>query len=303
MDSISDVMNKILNNRHLINKNCEDLIKSSLKNSEVQTFLRKNKDKITPEMIAASLTNLYVYVQQIEEKDDKIVHDYVPRLFINGRVIDITYVPTPKKEKETQKRKIAQKIELIDLPEKLRDVELAEVDQTPGRKTALLEIAKFLRSFKKDSHTRGLYLEGDFGVGKTYLLAGLANSVANEGYQVSFLHVPSFIASLSNHFSDNSLGKEVDRLAKVPVLIFDDIGAETLSAWARDDVLGVILQKRMDNVLPTFFSSNMDMNDLEEHFAETKNNLDEVKAKRLMERVRFLSKEVFVEGTNRRFQN
>ncbi|MDK7066857.1 primosomal protein DnaI, partial [Lactobacillus crispatus] len=48
------------------------------------------------------------------------------------------------------------------------------------------------------------------------------------------------------------------------------------------------------------FSSNMTMDDLAEHFAETRNNVDEVKARRLMERVRFLSKEVFVGGKNRR---
>ena len=42
------------------------------------------------------------------------------------------------------------------------------------------------------------------------------------------------------------------------------------------------------------------MDDLMEHFAEIRNNVDEVKAKRLMERVRFLSKEVFVGGKNRR---
>ncbi len=83
-------------------------------------------------------------------------------------------------------------------------------------------------------------------------------------------------------------------------MIFDDIGAETLSEWSRDDVLGVILQKRMDNVLPTFFSSNITMDGLNEHFAETRNSVDEVKARRLMERVRFLSKEVFVGGKNRR---
>ena len=83
-------------------------------------------------------------------------------------------------------------------------------------------------------------------------------------------------------------------------MIFDDIGAETLSEWSRDDVLGVILQKRMDNVLPTFFSSNMTMDGLNEHFAKTRNSVDEVKARRLMERVRFLSKEVFVGGKNRR---
>ena len=303
MESISEVMGKILKERNLSTASSNELAKSALKNPKVKNFLTEHKDEITKEMIAASLTNLYIYVEQLEGRDDKIISDYQPQLFINGRVIDITYVPTSEKENALKKKQAAKKIELIDLPAKLRNVELSTAEQTPERKMALLEIASFLKSFAKDPHTRGLYLEGDFGVGKTYLLAGLANSVAKQGYQVSFLHVPSFIAGLSNHFSDNSLGKEVDRLASVPVLIFDDIGAETLSEWSRDDILGVILQKRMDNVLPTFFSSNMDMKQLEEHFAETRNNLDEVKAKRLMERVRFLSKEVVVGGQNRRHQN
>ena len=158
----------------------------------------------------------------------------------------------------------------------------------------------FFFFFKKNKHIKGLYLTGDFGVGKTYILAGLSNAIARQGSRVVFLHVPSFIASLGSHFQDNSLSDEIDRIASAPVLVFDDIGAETLSEWSRDDVLGVILQKRMDNVLPTFFSSNMTMDDLAEHFAETRNNVDEVKARRLMERVRFLSKEVFVGGKNRR---
>ena len=299
MESISEVISKILKERK-VQGNSVELAKSSLQNPKVKKYLTTHQAEISKDMIAASLTNLYIYAQQVENANDKIVADYQPQLFINGGIIDITYVPTRAKALASQEKQTAKKIELIDLPAKLRQVKLADVEQTPERKLALLEIASFLKSFEQDPHTRGLYLEGDFGVGKTFLLAGLANTIASRGYQVSFLHVPSFIAGLSSHFSDNSLNQEVDRLANVPVLILDDIGAETLSEWSRDDILGVILQKRMDNVLPTFFSSNMDMKQLEEHFAETRNNLDEVKAKRLMERVRFLSKEVFVDGANRR---
>ncbi len=108
------------------------------------------------------------------------------------------------------------------------------------------------------------------------------------------------IRGLSSHFEDNSLQSEIRRVADCDFLILDDIGAETLSQWSRDDVLGVILQSRMDNVLPTFFSSNLDMKALQDHFKETKNAIDPVKAARLMERIRFLAKEVIVSGPNRR---
>ena len=47
----------------------------------------------------------------------------------------------------------------------------------------------------------------------------------------------------------DSVGNQVDRVKKVPVLMIDDIGADSMSAWIRDDILGVILEYRMQNQL------------------------------------------------------
>ena len=52
------------------------------------------------------------------------------------------------------------------------------------------------------------------------------------------------------------------------VLILDDIGAEQSTPWVRDEILQVILQYRMQEDLPTFFTSNFDFEDLEKHFAK-----------------------------------
>ncbi|WP_290078013.1 primosomal protein DnaI [Lactobacillus taiwanensis] len=298
MEDISEVITRILKKRKL-DEDGQKIARTAIKHPSVQTFFKQNKDKLNKEIVQASLPTIFNYVEQIKAPNP-VMKGYKPRLFLNGNVIDITYVPTQDKLDSEAKARAERRIELIDLPGKLRHVELANIDSTPERDAVLDGVALFLANFKKNKHIKGLYLTGDFGVGKTYILAGLANAIARQGSRVVFLHVPSFIASLGSHFQDNSLNDEIDRIASAPVLIFDDIGAETLSEWSRDDVLGVILQKRMDNVLPTFFSSNMTMDGLMEHFAEIRNNVDEVKAKRLMERVRFLSKEVFVGGKNRR---
>lgn len=298
MEDISEVITRIIKKRKL-GEDSKKIAKTAIKHPKVQAFLAQNKERLNKEIVQASLPTIFNYVEQIESPNP-VMEGYTPRLFLNGRVIDITYVPTEAKLKSEARMRAKHRIELIDLPKKLQSVELAEVDRTHDRKEALKNIAMFLAEFKKNKHIKGLYLTGDFGVGKTYILAGVANAIARQGSRVVFLHVPSFIASLGSHFQDNSLNDEIDRIASAPVLIFDDIGAETLSEWSRDDVLGVILQKRMDNVLPTFFSSNMTMDGLNEHFAKTRNSIDEVKARRLMERVRFLSKEVFVGGKNRR---
>lgn len=274
---------------------------AALENEEVKKFLAANQTKITAEIVENSLDNLYLFTQQLKSVRIKtILQGYEPHLVLHGNLIEVTYAPGKKMQSQIALNNAQKRIQLIDLPEKLKSVTLSELDKAPGREEALIKIATFLKNYQTNSHMRGLYLEGSFGVGKTYLLAGLANVLAQNGTQVIFLHTPSFIASLPSFVKNSTLNAELDRIAQAPVVIFDDIGAETLSEWSRDDVLGVIFQKRMDNELPTFFSSNLDMAGLEKHFGETKNSLDELKAKRLMQRVRFLSEEVLVEGKNRR---
>lgn len=298
MESIGDVLKKIIDQKYL-NQDQAQMREAAIQNPDVQKFISENN--INQTTIDRSINNLILYVQQLNSKSNqRVMSGYQPHLFLNGNVIDVTYTPTPQKQKEDEKAAAARRIELIDLPPKLRHVELEEVDQNSDRMNAIVEIAHFLSEFDTNKHARGLYLDGNFGVGKTYLLAALANSIARKGTKVIFLHVPSFIASLSSHFEDNSLNDEIDRIADAPIVIFDDIGAETLSEWSRDDVLGVILQKRMDNELPTFFSSNLNLKMLSEHFAQVKNGNNSLKASRLMERVTFLSKEVPVRGENRR---
>ena len=83
--------------------------------------------------------------------------------------------------------------------------------------------------------------------------------------------------------------------------MMDDIGADAMSSWIRDEVFGVILQYRMQEQLPTFFSSNFTMNELEQHLAVTQRGDEEpLKAKRIMERIRYLTKEIEMTGRNRR---
>ena len=79
--------------------------------------------------------------------------------------------------------------------------------------------------------------------------------------------------------------------------MMDDIGADAMSSWIRDEVFGVILQYRMQEQLPTFFSSNFSMQELEKHLSVTQRGESEpLKAKRIMERIRYLTKEIQMTG-------
>ena len=72
-------------------------------------------------------------------------------------------------------------------------------------------------------------------------------------------------------------------------MLLDDIGAEKCSAWARDEVLGPILQYRMDSHLPTFFTSHLTLEELETSLAMTSSGVDKVKARRIVERIKQLT--------------
>ncbi len=83
-------------------------------------------------------------------------------------------------------------------------------------------------------------------------------------------------------------------------MLLDDIGAETVTAWNRDEILGTILQYRMDTKSPTFLTSNLTIKELEEHFVSSKSSEDYVKARRIIERIKQITEDFELVSENRR---
>ena len=187
MEDISEVITRIIKKRKL-GEDSKKIAKTAIKHPKVQAFLAQNKERLNKEIVQASLPTIFNYVEQIESPNP-VMEGYTPRLFLNGRVIDITYVPTEAKLKSEARMRAKHRIELIDLPKKLQSVELAEVDRTPDRKEALKNIAMFLAEFKKNKHIKGLYLTGDFGVRKTYIIYSVSKSIARHSKREVILQV------------------------------------------------------------------------------------------------------------------
>lgn len=303
MEHISKVLQAVIK-KHDHNVDPQQLFQTAMSDPDVKAFLQAHKNELTPAIIERSQANLYAFYVQKQDlaRGRAIIAGYEPRLFLNGSMIDLTYRPTAALQKTQAQRRQARRLHLIDLPARLRQADFSDLDVKAGdgRYDAIAAAASFPEEFRNNPHAHGFYLSGDFGVGKTFILAAMANRLTAEGAEVAFLHVPTFIAGLGSKIKSGTVNEEIQRLSQTQVVIFDDIGAESLSQWSRDDVLGVILQARMDDQRPTFFSSNFDQTTLGKHFAETKDSIDPVKAKRLLERVRTLAPEIVVAGPNRR---
>ena len=56
----------------------------------------------------------------------------------------------------------------------------------------------------------------------------------------------------------------------------------------------------MNNEMPTFFTSNLNIDELEKTLSITKDNIDVIKAKRIIERIKYLTEDIELLGNNYR---
>ncbi|MGX8852063.1 ATP-binding protein [Amedibacillus sp. YH-ame10] len=188
-----------------------------------------------------------------------------------------------------------------DIADMYFDIDIAHMDLSNESKEYRGMYNKVIDLFEKD-HTKGIYFSGKPGAGKTYLAAGVANKFAKDKKRVAFVNVPKLIADLKMMFHDHEgMEAKLNRIKKADILILDDIGGESVTAWSRDDILLPLLDARMEQKKMTIFTSNYSMEELKQRLAMTNNKVSEpVAAERLYERMKTLSDEIFVKGESRR---
>ena len=112
-----------------------------------------------------------------------------------------------------------------------------------------------------------LVLYGGKGNGKTHLAAAAANHLIARGRPVLFVNVPEFLDWLRESYSRPSFDEGAESFTHrfelvrdAPVLILDDLGAESGTAWANEK-LYILLNYRLEMSLPTMITSNLRFED------------------------------------------
>lgn len=176
-------------------------------------------------------------------------------------------------------------------------IDLTTLDITSESTAYKRLLMKITALLMEQEHRKGLYLCGKPGVGKSYLAAGITNHFARKKCRVGFIHVPTLIGDLKLMFHDREAQEQyLNRIRNVPVLVLDDIGGESVTAWSRDEVLLSLLDYRMEHRLLTFFTSNYKMPELKQRYALN----EPMAAERIEERIRTLAQEEFMSGNSRR---
>ena len=121
-----------------------------------------------------------------------------------------------------------------------------------------LEAAMQLAS-GRGGNQKWLYLYGDTGVGKTHLAAAAVRGACERGRHARFFRVPRWLMNLRATFNggDGNFQEIFDDACESPLLVLDDLGAESVTRWSTS-IVEELIKHRHDQQLPTLITSNLD---------------------------------------------
>jgi primosomal protein DnaI len=291
-------------------KRYEEMRREVLNDNRVKAFLANHQGEVTRSMIDRSLGKLYEFTSQCKDCEccesvsecKNILKGYEPELVLKNNSIDVHYVPCRLRVMEEERKKAEQLIQCLYMPKETLEASLTNIIlDTPNRIKAVQKVEQFIANYDGKNFQKGFYFYGAFGTGKTFLLGAIAHELAEKGIPSIIVYVPELIREMKQAIGNHTLDEKLNMLKTIPVLMFDDIGAESVSSWARDEVIGPIMQHRMLEKLPTFFTSNFDLEQLQQHLTYSQRGEEEVvKAARIIERIRYLAEPVPIDGENKR---
>ena len=302
MKSINEAISGLKDNSFDLNKSYDE----ALQNSEFKEFVsslnidRKILIKYTSLLEnACSEYNNCKKCKSIFECKNKVEgFCYLPRLDDDNIIFE--YKMCRYKKELDDKTAYKKNIYFEHVPEDIKNASMDSIYMNDKKRFEVIEyLHKFISDYKKGNKPKGLYLNGSFGCGKTYLVSAAFNELAKAGFKSAIVFWPEFLLELKSSFDDDF--KELyDYIKCIPLLLIDDIGAENVTDWVRDDILCPLMQYRMENHLTTFFTSNLTLEELEEHYSVTKNKVDYLKSKRVIERIRQLTNDMTMISKNLR---
>lgn len=295
--------------------------KDNLEDTIKQSFIRSLKDedfkKLTDNLNLSS-NELMKYTSKLNKTVDQLKQCknckslatcssevcgfiYYPEV-LNNKLI-FSYIACKHKKKMIKNTEYLNNVYSFDIPEEIKNAKMKDIFIDDKNRIEVIKFLKeFILNYIKNKKQKGLYLHGSFGGGKTYLIAAAFNELAKKNVTSAIVYFPELLRKLKASFNKegDSFDELFTRIKDVSLLLLDDIGAENTTSWGRDEILGPILQYRMQQHLPTFFTSNLSLEELENHYSVTKESIDKVKSRRIIERVKELTVEIKMVTENKR---
>lgn len=296
MKAIQDVVQLNKGTNQVIQQTIEKIKQSAI----LQPFILKHE--MTDDELVANAITLLKYEEYVEHLQRGVLisgnsHLEGYLLMEPYRRVEFGY---RYNEQYDQLQKIREYVECWHMDEHMLTADMQDFvaeQQSPAAMKAMIMVQREIT--KGQIPSKGLFISGENGVGKTHMLAALAKAFYAQKIKTIIVFFPELIRELKQN--PYTADKIIRQLQRVPVLMIDDIGSEMQTSFSRDEILLPILNARMNNKRLTFFTSNLDLQSLEHHFTHTQYGENEpIKAKRMMERIHALTEYAPLFGENKR---
>lgn len=128
------------------------------------------------------------------------------------------------------------------------------------------EVAEWLQTF---DWTKGIYLHGGAGTGKTTAMWIAAKILRANGIPVRVRNMVDWLDHLRNQY-DNGKGGEYEikeELRTDDLLILDDTGSEKSTDWTTE-IMYRLINTRYESLRPTFIASNLSMSETAKKYGD-----------------------------------
>ena len=188
MESVGDVLKRQPSRFHY-----QDLVQKIMKDPDVAAFIQQ--ESFTPEELNRSISKFNQYITERDKflrgDTDYIAKGY-SRFDYESWLCGCFLRRTPELIAAEKEAAIKNRLKLINLPATLKKASLAQVDLDIWVACQFWEAISLVEQYP--AIRKGLYLYGDFGVGKSFMVAALAHDLSEKrGVSSTLLHYPSFV--------------------------------------------------------------------------------------------------------------
>ena len=265
--------------------------------NEVQEFLKQYKDYIDEEMLHTARGRLWEFVKE------KTNPTHQPKLVLYNSQIEVINIERNTPLNQKYRDKVPSKLFYDNSTRKYKGVTMGEYETDMNNTQAVGKIIYFLKNYQYGDKSKGMWLHGSFGIGKTYLMGAMATELSKRQVGVNFISASQLVNDLyetmRKNSLDNSVQKQLDYLSKSEVLIVDDLGTEKMTRNNFVDVFYAIFKYRGEHNKPTFITSNFTKDQYYQH-ANQSGNMNRIEIARFKEQIDVLTEEIQMRGENRR---